>query len=130
MRKDRVVWCNRGWFPVYYGFCPSKAAWDYEMKRLGGVGEAYPETDGRTCQYFHEESGKTCLIVTLADRMDDVDDPIGVAGLIVHEAAHVWQLIRRHIGEEEAGMETDAYALQAISTELMNAYASTRLGAK
>lgn len=42
---DRVIWCDPGFFPVHYGFCPSEAAWSREMKRLGCPGEPFPATD-------------------------------------------------------------------------------------
>lgn len=45
-----------------------------------------------------------------------------VAGLLVHEAVHVWQAWCKHVGEDEPGDETEAYAIQWISQQLMDAY--------
>lgn len=50
-------------------------------------------------------------------------DPIEVAGLLVHEAAHVWQRYARSIGENDPGDEQEAYAVQAISQELLAEFA-------
>lgn len=46
-------------------------------------------------------------------------NPIEVAGLLIHEAVHVWQEYCANIGENAPGVEQEAYAIQAISQELM-----------
>ena len=120
--KSKVIWCNKGWFPVYFGFCPDKKAWAREMRRMGVKGEKYPTSDGR-CSTF-ESDGKVCAIVTINKRCDDKDGN-GIIGLIIHEAVHVWQLLMENIGESSPSSEFEAYAIQAISQELIEAYSES-----
>lgn len=135
--RNRVVWCDRGWFPTYYGFCPSEFAWRAEMKRLArahkGNGscarEPYPAGADARATTFDSANGQRLVIVTVADRFDKKmrQDPFAVAGLILHEAVHVWQALREEIGEKEPSREFEAYAIQHISLNLFWAYENTRL---
>lgn len=50
--------------------------------------------------------------------------PIDVAALLVHEAVHVWQAFCGFIGEKSPSDEFEAYSIQALSRELMAAYAN------
>lgn len=50
--------------------------------------------------------------------------PVDVAALLVHEAVHVWQAFCEHIGEKSPSNEFEAYSIQALSCELMAAYAN------
>lgn len=48
--------------------------------------------------------------------------PIEAACILVHEAVHVWQAHCEFIGEDNPGVEVEAYAIQAISKQLMLSY--------
>ena len=124
MHSNRVIWCDRGWMPTFYGFCPSETAWKREMKRLGVKDAEYPTTDGKASQFL--EDGKNCVLVTIAERLDKKRDRLGIVSLIVHEATHVWQHVRRDIGETEPSTEFEAYAMQSIVIQLCAAYSKTR----
>lgn len=120
---DRVIWCDRGWQPVHFGFCPSKKAWKREMKRLN-CKEPYPDTDGR-CTTFTNE-GKVVCIVTLRDGSENERSISEITGILVHEATHVWQTIRDDIGERDPSPEFEAYSMQAIFQGLFTAFQETR----
>lgn len=122
-RLDEVIWCNRGWQPVYFGFCPSEGAWKREMKKFGKPlsSEVYPTTDAR-CTLFTSKKGNHCAIVTINPASKKNPTFIEVAGLMVHEATHIWQAIREAIGEKEPSHEFEAYSMQAIVQELLSAY--------
>lgn len=50
-------------------------------------------------------------------------DPVSVAGLLVHEAVHIWQKVRRGINEHDPSPEFEAYSVQSIAQQLMWEYA-------
>jgi hypothetical protein len=50
-------------------------------------------------------------------------NPIEVAGILVHEAVHIWQEYCNMIGERNPGVEQEAYAVQSIAQELMSEFA-------
>lgn len=126
--RDRVIWCDRGWMPTYYGFCPNANAWRREFKRLNVPPEPYPTADAM-CTHLTRDGKNTCVIVTVNERIDRKarTDRIGAIALITHEAVHVWQAICRDIREENPSSEFEAYAIQAITSGLIDAYEKTRL---
>jgi hypothetical protein len=69
---------------------------------------------------FDHEGGGICCIVCLQGW--EGRDPIEVAGLLVHEAVHVWQNYAENIGERYEGAEQEAYAVQSIAQELMGEF--------
>ena len=80
-----------------------------------------------TAHMANNPKGELCCIVALAGWQDR--DPIEVAGLLVHEAVHVWQDYAERIGEHTPGVEQEAYAIQSIAQELMAEFAR-RMGAR
>lgn len=122
-KPDRVVWCDRGWQPVHYGFCPSKKAWLREM-RLMECDEPFPETDGR-CTTFTKD-GKARCVVTVREGAERDHSLTEIAGILVHEAAHVWQEVRLAMGEKSPSIEFEAYSMQVIFQELYSAFQDTR----
>lgn len=120
-RDGEVIWCDRGWQPVFYGFCPSRTAWTREMRKMG-CKEPYPASDG--CATTFEQKGKTCVIVTLGP-VSPGRTRVEVAGLLAHEATHIWQTVRRTMGEKDPSIEFEAYSVQAIFQGLYQAWLDT-----
>ncbi|SSR50187.1 Uncharacterised protein [Acinetobacter nosocomialis] len=47
---------------------------------------------------------------------------IEIYGLLLHEAVHVWQKVRKLMGEKEPSSEFEAYSIQAIAQDLFEMY--------
>lgn len=94
------------------------------MRRLGvreHVDWVGPRGHART-HYCDNQSGELVCLVCLGEGHEK-RAPIEVAGLLVHEAVHVWQQYCAAIGETEPGAEQEAYGIQCIAQELMSEYA-------
>lgn len=74
-----------------------------------------------TVHHFEQTDGAKMSVVCLS--VADDRTAVEIAGLLVHEAVHIWQEYAEGIGEREPGREQEAYAIQAISQELMAEYA-------
>ena len=80
-----------------------------------------------TAHFFDNQSGDSVAVVALGDTTGR--SGVEIAGLLVHEAVHIWQTHRENIGETRPGQEQEAYAVQCIAQELMSEYAR-RLGGR
>jgi len=102
----------------------SQEEFDRELKKLGvAVGQAYVKNahSQATVHMLDSNKGAHCCIVALSDY--EKRNPIEVAGLLVHEAVHIWQAYAERIGEHTPGTEQEAYAIQSIAQELMAEFA-------
>lgn len=79
-----------------------------------------PQADA-TCHFLKNPKQELCAVVCL--RLREGVEGLQVASLLVHEAVHVWQEFKEHIGEHSPSREFEAYSIQAISQRLMQAYA-------
>ncbi len=73
-----------------------------------------------TVHWMENRNGDLCCIVCLGDCSGR--SGVEIAGLLVHEAVHVWQRYCDRIGEHSPGVEQEAYAVQSIAQELMAEY--------
>lgn len=67
--------------------------------------------------YRHGTNGANCAIVSM-----DITTGVSLVqmnALLVHEAVHIWQEIKRQLGEGDPSAEFEAYSIQRISLELM-----------
>lgn len=68
-----------------------------------------------------ERDGKAVCIVCLSGT--EGRSGVEIAGMLIHEAVHIWQQYCEDIGERHPGDEQEAYAIQAIAQELLAEYA-------
>ena len=78
-----------------------------------------PRADA-TSHHLVNGSKELVTIVALGDMTGR--SGVEIAGLLVHEATHIWQEYCESIGETNPGREQEAYAIQAIAQELMAEY--------
>ena len=78
-----------------------------------------------TVHLFDNRRGESVAVVALGDTTGR--SSVEIAGLLVHEAVHIWQAHRENIGETHPGREQEAYAVQGIAQELMAEYARRRI---
>ncbi|HID0922158.1 TPA: hypothetical protein ACXEMB_003562 [Acinetobacter baumannii] len=52
---------------------------------------------------------------------------IEIYGLLLHEAVHVWQKVRKLMGEKEPSSEFEAYSIQAIAQDLFEMFEASEV---
>lgn len=101
----------------------SQAECDAAMRSCGQPSAPYlatPRADATT-HLLCNAKGETVAIVAMGDTSKR--SSVEIAGLLVHEAVHVWQEHCANIGERRCGVEQEAYGIQGIAQTLMEEYA-------
>jgi hypothetical protein len=119
------AWCDRGltFLHLCYRLCTTEKQFHRELKKLKLPRDIWPtfiknEWSNATVHIFSKsESNEECAIVCIKGWENK--DPIAVAGLLVHEAIHLFQEYKENIGETYPSKEFEAYAIQHISQNLM-----------
>lgn len=133
MRK-RAKWLDRAIVqsPIYYTLLLDDASFRREMRRLKVPEAEIPSfvnsgADATTHFLIQGGSGRECAVVCLKAGDHSTEQ---VHAMLVHEAVHIWQSIRRRIGEHSPSEEFEAYSLQWLAQQLMYAYAELSKGRK
>ena len=105
----------------YLTLCLSESEFREALRRMHLASIPRWTASDATTHHFENEDGKICCIVCLRDHAKH--SAVEVAGLLVHEAVHVWQQYCADIGERSPGDEQEAYAVQSIAQELMAEFA-------
>ncbi len=109
--------------PFIQGPCPILCVSEGALKAFAGtvdVSLAFPLPHSAATYRIGNSLGYVCLVVINTAEMSD---GIAIAGVLVHEAVHVWQYFCEDIGEENPSVEFEAYSIQAIAQALMRDYA-------
>ena len=120
----KIKWCKRTLIssPLHYSIVTSEKLAIAEMKRLK-IDERFnfviPGYDATT-QFFRSEGNNDIAMVYFFNYREHKS--IMNYAMIVHEAVHIWQCIKRHIGEDEPSKEFEAYSIQRIAQSLMYEY--------
>lgn len=112
---------------VRFALCTTEKAFHAELKRMGvprySTYELVTTPANATTHVLTDEDGEIACIVTVPPRQfKERYDGVKLACLLVHEAVHVWQEMRKRMGETNPSSEFEAYSIQRISQELMVAY--------
>ena len=106
----------------YLALCTTEAQFARACKDLSVQPPAFIRNSWSDASTHHFD-GKHGLAIVVCLRDAHKHSPIEVAGLLVHEAVHVWQAHVDQIGEATPGREQEAYGIQCIAQELMAEYA-------
>jgi hypothetical protein len=121
----RARWLDRGLLSgPHLMLCLNEADYRREVARLDvkppDAWMATPQATATAHTFENVKAGKLVSIVCL--RRDHELTGIELAGVLLHEAVHVWQRYCDWIAEDKPGDETEAYAIERIAVRLMHSY--------
>ncbi len=112
--------------PIEYRLCTSERMFRRQLKAIKRHKD-YPFTSwlsaaaGACVHTLKDDAGDWQCIVCID--IDNRRDMTRTHAFLAHEAVHVWQEIKLHLGEKEPSAEFEAHAVQNIAEELFIAYA-------
>jgi hypothetical protein len=121
----KAVWMHHGPFPSESVFVPNKVEWKKLMRKLKAEDEPYPVKDACVTTFFDSPIGRV-RVLTVGDHLTKKCTPLRLAALIGHEVQHIWQGIKVDAGETEPGSECEAYMVQWLLTQALEAFEATR----
>ena len=125
----KTHWLDRfvGRAGPYLTLCLTPAEFEAALAHMGVV-RPWPEFvlsgTAASTHFYENPKGDLVALVNLGAHPDL--SGVEVYALHVHEAVHIWQHYLEDLREKHPGSETQAYAMQAISQELIQAYSDTR----
>lgn len=106
--------------PTYIGLCLAEKAFKKECRRLGVSPPPFVSPSADATTHYFVKGHRHCAIVCIKGA--EKQPLVVVVGMLVHEAAHVWQDILQHLGEHNPSSEFEAYSLQAISQQFLEKF--------
>lgn len=103
---------------VQYTLARNQIHMDLLFEDMNNV-DTFLSVEGAAAQVDFYSNG-AYAVVQLGDTSER--KPIEVYGLLLHEAVHVWQKVRKLMGEKEPSSEFEAYSIQAIAQDLFEMY--------
>ena len=101
--------------------CLSREDYLEAVASIDGEADKHWLMEGRAAVFwFSHVPGEAICVVTMD--VQEHDDPIDLAGRLVHEATHCWQYYCEHIGEHKPSNEFMAYGIQNIAVKLMRSF--------
>jgi hypothetical protein len=122
--KKGATWIDRTLIesPFCIGLCQTEKQYKHELKRLkvSVTNDCWIAEDKDANVSEFTCGGISVFIVSI--RVQPKTTHLEIIGLLVHEAVHVWQRIKQSIGEDDPSDEFEAYAIQRIAQNLIDAY--------
>jgi len=99
---------------------------DLEQEKEGRPPWVLNSHSNATCHTLGNKNDELCAVVAV--RGWEGKTGVEIAGLLLHEAVHIWQKFRQHIGEHEPSAEFEAYSIQHLAQQLMQSFQDQTCG--
>lgn len=118
LRVSGVTWFQMGCYPVFCGFTMKSEALARVQRFMGVFTDSDISPSGGGCCHRLVKNGMMVLIISMADKRFPKNE---TAAIIAHEATHAMRFIMEKIGEDEPGLEQEAYLVQQIVQDCLYA---------
>lgn len=107
----------------YFTLCTTPDLLRRAVRRLTSDPADQPEFPGlgtdAVTTHFERDDDAPAAVVSIKPGSRTTPE---LAGVLAHEATHIWQKYRCYIGEKDPSPEFEAYAIQSITRRLFEEY--------
>lgn len=125
MAKQKYQWLDRRIARTgpFLTLCLTPEEMEHAAKGLTKWPLTFPQWGANVQMFSKDGTNEHCAVVTLAEDSQKNCNSVEIAGMLVHEAVHIWQYYAEKMGETKPGDEQEAYAVQGLTQELLAEYA-------
>ena len=127
-RNKDLYYCELTPFKrAYVGLCLSDRAFHEELRRTKlkeDLGSFLKDGAVATTWTFNHRGGRTLYLVTLQEKPEF--SMLQIGGLLAHAGTHVWEGEREALHETNPGSEVEAYGIQGLTQNLLEAFIRLR----
>lgn len=124
----KAKWLDRALFisSHFYVLCTTEKQYKRVLKDLDIPKSEWPpfvmnwHSDATAHHFEHQAKGKMATAICI--RNFEGKTPGQIAGLMAHEAMHLWREIRLTLGEHEPSSELEAYAMGTLTQQLVDEF--------
>ena len=121
----KTKWLDRVISPAapFLCLCLSSAEYTTAAQHLGVTpNAAWVSSNAHATTHYYDNVDSMSYACVVCLSVTSELSGIEIAGILVHEAVHIWQNWCEYYGESSPASEQEAYAIQFISSHLMNEY--------
>lgn len=124
-KKHPTEYFTIGPFPVSVAIFTSEKQLKHETKRIGFGGDleddiGWKPYGGRVVKLDDEKTDSTLIWVMIDAKNIAKEDLVTRVNIYAHEAVHVYQFLMDSIGEEDPGVEVEAYCIGYVTEKIFS----------
>lgn len=120
--KNKIKWLDmpKSHPSPYVTLCKTQKEFDKALKKLKHPTERFVPQGANAVVHIYKDTGGSALCIVCIDLAGACKKKHRnqIYSILVHEAVHIWQIVKEEMHEEKPSVEFEAYTIQWIAQQL------------